>query len=236
VKTRIDKKRFGPWALVTGASSGIGKEFARQIAAWGINLVLVARRESLLDEVGQGLAKDFNVQYRTVVADLSQEGFIDKLAEATNDLNIGLVVSNAGTGNPGEFLKLDRQLLQATLRLSTMANLDITHHFGAKLAERRRGGLILVGAMGAENGVPYLANDGGAKACVYSLGEALHYEFKPRGVYVTILATGFTNTPVLEKLGSNPKTLPMKPLSVEQCVSEGLSGLLENRSRVVQAG
>ena len=134
MNTQIDKKRFGPWALVTGASSGIGREFARQLAASGLNVVLVARRESLLDEVGQGLAKDFNVQYRTVVADLSQEGFLDKPAEATNDLDIGLVVSNAGTGNPGEFLKLDRQLLQATLRLSTMAHLDITHHFGAKLA------------------------------------------------------------------------------------------------------
>src|SRR5713101_7173348 len=71
MRVALDKKRFGPWALVTGASSGIGKEFARQIAASGINVVLVARRESLLDEVGQGLAKDFNVQYRTVVADLS---------------------------------------------------------------------------------------------------------------------------------------------------------------------
>src|SRR5258708_19009125 len=68
MRVALDKKRFGPWALVTGASSGIGKEFARQIAASGINLVLVARRESLLDEVGQGLAKDFNVQYRTAGA------------------------------------------------------------------------------------------------------------------------------------------------------------------------
>src|SRR6202521_3098447 len=74
MRAALDKKRFGPWALVTGASSGIGKEFARQIAASGINVVLVARRESLLDEVGQGLAKGFNVQYRNVVADLSQEG------------------------------------------------------------------------------------------------------------------------------------------------------------------
>src|SRR6202049_3801131 len=83
MRAALDKKRFGPWALVTGASSGIGKEFGRQIAASGINVVLVARRESLLDEVGQGLAKDFSVRYRNVVADLSQDGFLDKLAEAT---------------------------------------------------------------------------------------------------------------------------------------------------------
>src|SRR5258707_9931083 len=127
MRVALDRKRFGPWALVTGASSGIGTEFARQIAASGINVVLVARRESLLDEVGQGLAKGFNVQYRNVVADLSHEGFLDKLAEATNDLDIGLVVSNAGTGNPGEFLKLDRQLHRTTLRVSAMAQLDITH-------------------------------------------------------------------------------------------------------------
>jgi NADP-dependent 3-hydroxy acid dehydrogenase YdfG len=67
MRAALDKKRFGPWALVTGASSGIGKEFARQIAASGINVVLVARRESLLDEVGQSLAKDFSVRYRNVV-------------------------------------------------------------------------------------------------------------------------------------------------------------------------
>ena len=233
MRVALDKKRFGPWALVTGASSGIGKEFARQIAASGINVVLVARRENLLDEVGQGLAKGFNVQYRNVVADLSQEGFLDKLAEATNDLDIGLVVSNAGTGNPGEFLKLDRQLHRTTLRVSTMAHLDITHHFGAKLVKRGRGGLMLAGAMGAEAGVPRMANDGAAKAYVHSLGEALHYEFKPRGVYVTVLAAGFTNTAVLEKFGLEPKTMPMKPMSVEQCVSEALGGLRKNRSKVI---
>jgi short-subunit dehydrogenase len=233
MRVALDKKRFGPWALVTGASSGIGKEFARQIAASGINVVLVARRENLLDEVGQGLANGFNVQYRNVVADLSEEGFLDKLAEATNDLDIGLVVSNAGTGNPGEFLKLDRQLHRTTLRVSTMAHLDITHHFGAKLVKRGRGGLMLAGAMGAEAGVPRMANDGAAKAYVHSLGEALHYEFKSRGVYVTVLAAGFTNTAVLEKFGLEPKTMPMKPMSVEQCVSEALGGLRKNHSKVI---
>jgi uncharacterized protein len=229
----LDKKRFGPWALVTGASSGIGKEFARQIAASGINIVLAARRGDLLREVGVEFSKRYGVEHRVVVLDVSRQDFIGQLASATDDLDIGLVVSNAGTGNPGEFLKLDRQLLQATLRLGTMAHLEIAHHFGAKLAKRRRGGLILTGAMGAENGVPYMANDGAAKAYVHSLGEALHYEFKPLGVYVTVLAAGFTNTAVLEKFGLDPKTMPMKPMSVEQCVSEGLSGLLKNRSRIV---
>ena len=233
MKTQIDKKRFGPWALVTGASSGIGKEFAQQIAASGIKVMLVARRNALLAELGRAISQEFDVQYRALGMDLSQEGFIAGLADATHDIDIGLVVSNAGTGNSGEFLKLDPQLLQKTLRLNTMAHLDIAHHFGAKLAERRRGGIILVGAMGAENGVPWMANDGGAKAYVHSLGEALHYEFEPLGVYVTVLAAGFTNRAVLEKFGLDPKNLPMTPLSVEQCVSEGLRGVLKNRSRIV---
>src|SRR6267154_641062 len=117
MKAALDKRQFGPWALVTGASSGIGKEFARQIAASGINVVLVARRDALLAELGRAISQEFDVQYRALAMDLSQEGFIAGLADATHDLDIGLVVSNAGTGNPGEFLKLDRQLLQATLRL-----------------------------------------------------------------------------------------------------------------------
>jgi len=233
MRAALDKKRFGPWALVTGASSGIGKEFARQIAASGIHVALVGRREPLLRTVGAECTRASGVQHRIIPLDLSEPDFLPVLADATRDLDMGLVVSNAGTGNPGEFLKHDRQLLHETLRLNTIAHLDITHHFGQKLGERRRGGIILVGALGAENGIPCMANDGGAKAYVHSLGEALHYEFKPLGVYVTVLAAGVTNTAVIDKFGLNPKTMPMKPMSVEQCVSEGLSGLLKNRSRVV---
>jgi len=187
----------------------------------------------LLKEVGVEFSKRYGVEHRVVVLDVSREDFIGRLASATNDLDIGLVVSNAGTGNPGEFLKHDRQLLRETVRLGAMAHLDIAHHFGAKLTERRRGGIVLAGAMGAENGVPLMANDGAAKAYVHSLGEALHFEFKPLGVCVTVLAAGFTDTAVIGKFGLDPKTMPMKPMSVEQCVSEALDGLRQNRSRVV---
>jgi uncharacterized protein len=122
------------------------------------------------------------------------------------------------------------------LRLNTMAHLDITHHFGVRLAKRRRGGLILVGAMSAENGIPGMANDGGAKAYAHSLGEALHYEFKPLGVYVTVLAAGVTNTAVLEKFALDPKTMPMKPMSVEQCVSEASAVWSKTAPESFQAG
>src|SRR5258708_34322034 len=109
----------------------------------------------------------------------------------------------------------------------------MTHDFGGNLARRRRGGIVLAGAMGAENGVPLMANDGAETAYVHSLGEALHYEFKPLGVCVTVLAAGFTDTAVLGKFGLDPKTMPLKPMSVEQCVSEALNGLRKNRSKVV---
>ena len=100
MRVALDKKRFGPWALVTGASSGIGKECARQIAASGINIVLVARREDLLKEVGVEVSRRYGVEHRVVVLDVSREDFIGQLVSATEDLDIGLVVSNAGTGNP----------------------------------------------------------------------------------------------------------------------------------------
>src|SRR5260370_552784 len=147
MRAALDKERFGPWALVTGASSGIGKEFARQIAASGINIVLVARREDLLKEVGVEFSKRFGVEHRVIVLDVSREDFIGRLASATDDLDIGLVVSNAGTGNPGEFLKLDRQLLQATLRLRTMADLNISHHCLAQLHKPGEGRCVSPSAM-----------------------------------------------------------------------------------------
>ena len=106
MKAALNKRQFGPWALVTGASSGIGKEFARQIAAAGINVVLVARREALLAELGRAISQDFDVQYRALAMDLSQEGFIAGLADATDDIDIGLVVSNAASASSRAGIRL----------------------------------------------------------------------------------------------------------------------------------
>jgi hypothetical protein len=233
MEARLDKGRFGPWALITGASSGIGREFARQVASSGINVVLVARREHLLEDVGRSLARDFGVEYRAVAADLSQAGFLENLAEATGDLDIGLVVSNAGTANPGEFLKRNRDELVGLLRLNAMAQLDIAHHFGRRLAKRRRGGIVLGGAMGAIDGIPYAANESGTKSFVQSFGEALHVELKPMGVHVTVLIVAPTQTAIIDKFGLDPKAMPMKPMTVEQCVFEGLAALQKNRSTIL---
>src|SRR6516165_1960122 len=116
MNTTFDKDRFGPWALITGASSGIGREFARQLAHAGINIALVARRLALLEEAGRLFEKDFGVKYRAIALDLSEEGFLQKLAEATADLDIGLVVSNAGNISPGAFLSKDQDELVSLLR------------------------------------------------------------------------------------------------------------------------
>jgi short-subunit dehydrogenase len=226
----IDRARFGPWAVVTGASSGIGREFARQLAANGINVVLIARRQALLAEAGRGFSTRYGVEHRVVALDLIEPGFLERIAGATDDLDIGLVVSNADTAMPGEFLSHDLDALQAVMSLNATATLEVTHHFGGRLARRGRGGMILVSAAGSLRGVPNMANDAATKAYVLALGRGLHREFARHGVTVSVLLPGMTDTPTLDKLGFQPGTSPLKPMTVEQCVAEGLAALAANRA------
>lgn len=228
--THVDKYKFGPWAIVTGASSGIGKEFARQLAASGLNIVLVARRLALLEEIGHELAKEFGIQYRAIGLDLTDEDCLERLEAATHDLDVGLVVSNAGTGVPGEFLRIEQDVLLQIVQLNVISHLKVTHYYGQRLAKRGHGGVILVSAMGASQGIPYMANDSATKAYVTSLGEALHVEFQKLGLNMTVILPGPTETPVLDKFGLDVASLPMKPMSVEQCVSEGLAAFNANRA------
>lgn len=225
----LSVRQYGPWAVVTGASSGIGRAMARQIAANGINVVLVARREQLLQEAAAELQREFGVTCRVVKADLSRSDALEGIFAATADLDVGLLASNAGTANPGEFLGQDLGELVQMLRLNTEAHLALAHHFGARLARRGRGGILLTGAMGATRAVPYVANDSASKAYVQTLGEGLNFELRPFGVNVSVLVVGPTQTAIIDKFGLDPATMPMKPMSAEQCAFEGLGALTRNR-------
>jgi short-subunit dehydrogenase len=229
----INAQQFGPWAVVTGASSGIGREFANQLAAAGINVVLVSRRLDMLRDVGAELAERHGVDYRALDVDLSEPGMLTPIAEATNDIDVGLLVSNAGLALPGPFLSSDLQAQRAVLRLNTAAHLGLSHHFGQRLARRGRGGIVLVSALGAVHGVPYMAHTAATKAYVTSLGAGLHGELAKHGVHVTVLHPGPTRTPVLAELGLDPDKLPIPPMAPDDCAREALRALQRNRANCI---
>lgn len=228
--TKIDVNRFGPWALVTGASSGLGREFARQLAANGLNVVLAARRQATLVEVGQELAQRYGVQYRAVRVDLADSDFLAGLAAGVDDLDVGLVVSNAGDMVLGEFLDGDRGALLAEARLNTTTHLELAHHFGRRMADRGRGGVLLVSSLAGVQGVPYIANYSAAKAYLLTLGEALHRELGDRGVGVTVLVPGAVDTPMMARFGADQTAMGRLAAPVRAVVSEGLAALRADRA------
>jgi uncharacterized protein len=228
--TPLDKQRFGPWALVTGASSGIGRAFAAQLAANGINLVLAARRLSTLEELGRELGRQHHIQHRSVRVDLAEPDFLTTLVDATDDLDLGLVVSNAGDMNLGEFLATSRDALLAELRVNAEAHLSLTHHFGRVLARRGRGGILLVSSVAGIQGVPYIANYSATKSYVLSLGEAVHRELSPRGVNVAVLVPGATATAMTARFGADKTPVGRLMMSADACASEGIAALAANRA------
>ena len=228
---RVDAARFGPWALVTGASSGIGREFARQLAANGLNLILAARRLPVIDEVGQELRDRFGIQYRGLRVDLAAPDFLGRVVEATDDLDVGLVVSNAGDMNLGELLGSTHDSLLRELRVNAEAHLSLTRHFGQRLAARGRGGILLVSSTAGLQPVPFSANYSATKSYVLVLGEAVHEELARKGVNVTVLVPGATDTPMLTRFGADRTPMRRLVMSVDSCVSEGLAALVANRPR-----
>jgi uncharacterized protein len=226
---QLDQRRFGPWALVTGASSGIGREFARQLGANGINLILVARRLSALNEIGHDLTTRYGIQLRCLPVDLAAPDFLDHIVEATDEVDIGLVVSNAGDMVLGEFLDSSQDELLQEMRLNAEAHLALTRHFGQRLVTRGRGGILLVSSLAGLQPVPYVANYAATKSYVLTLGEAVHHELAPKGVSVTVLVPGATDTPMLTRFGAEQTPMRRLIMSVEACVSDGLSALVANR-------
>jgi short-subunit dehydrogenase len=227
--TRIDSLRFGPWALVTGASSGIGEALARQLAASGLNLVLVARRGPLLERVGQDLRSRFGVDYRVVALDLTSDDVLTPIRAATDDLEVGLLISNAGGPLPGPFLGLSDDTVLGQVRLDVHTPLQLIRHFVPAMAARGRGGLILVSAMGATSGLPLVATTSAGKSFVDSLGRSLHGEFAELGLHTTVLIVGPTDTRVIDMLGLERGRMPIKPQSAEATAAEALAALVANR-------
>src|SRR5262245_58764944 len=134
MKTFIE--RFGPWALVTGASSGIGEAFTRRLAELGVNLVLVARREERLRKLADDLQGRHSIETRIVPADLADDDFLPLMQQRTADIDVGLLVSNAGIGTTGGFLDNDLGSELAMLYVNNRAPLLLTHHFGRLMRER----------------------------------------------------------------------------------------------------
>jgi uncharacterized protein len=230
---RIDPGRFGPWALVTGASSGIGREFARQLAANGLHLILVARRAPILHEVAQHLTAEYGVECDTVSVDLASPDYLAPIAEAAQRRDVGLVISNAGDMLLGELLDSSPEALLGELRVNAASHLGLTRHFGQRLVARGRGGILLVSSLAGLQPVPFIANYSAAKAYTLALGEAVHRELAPKGVHVTVLVPGATDTPMLSRFGADQTPMRRLVMSVEACVSDGLAALSANRPRRV---
>lgn len=182
--------RYGPWAVVTGASSGIGRAVARELAANGLDLVLVARREDELTKLAAELSDEFSAKTRILSADLAHASGLAAVEAGTRDLDVGLLVASAGFGTAGAFLHADLAVEESMLDVNCRAVLRLSHSFGQRLAQRGRGGLILFGSLVGFQGAPRAAHYAATKAYVQTFAEALHIELAPLGVDVLASAPG----------------------------------------------
>jgi short-subunit dehydrogenase len=200
LRTKL-KTEYGRWAVVTGASSGIGRESALQLAEAGLNLVLVARRRNALEQLADQLKTQHAIEIQIIPADLAAEAGIEAVKQATKDLDVGLLFAAAGYGTTGSFLDNPIQQELDMLNLNVRALLVLSWHFGRRFAERGRGGIVLVSSIVGFQGMPNSANYAATKAYVQSLGEALNIELAPFGVDVLTSAPGPTNSGFAERAG-----------------------------------
>lgn len=189
--------RYGPWAVVAGASEGVGASVARLLGSRGVRVVLVSRRQGALDDVAATVA----TETRTVVLDLSEAAADAALADATSDLEVGLLVYNAGA-DPHASRLFDQSLdaWAALVRRNVDTVLGVTYRFGRAMAERGRGGIVLVTSGAAWAGGDRLAAYSASKAFDLTLGESLWAELRPRGVDVLSMVLGPTDTPAFRKV------------------------------------
>ncbi len=220
------REKYGPWALVTGGSAGIGEAFAWILAERGINLILVARnRERLEQKAAEIQTQNPTILIRTHQADLSLSGTDDALIQATANLEIGLVIPNAAMETNGSFLKNNFQDEARLIQLNITAPAQLAHHYGRLMSQRGHGGILFVSSIAGYGPTPYLANYGASKAYIISLGESLHYELKPHGIDILVLSPGLTDTPLATNSGIAWEKLYIPYMDADTTALIGLKAL-----------
>ncbi|QIA64994.1 SDR family NAD(P)-dependent oxidoreductase [Vibrio astriarenae] len=217
------KQKYGGWALVTGATSGIGEQLAKQLAADGMNLVLVARREKELKEYAQSLAFEYSIETDVIVADLATQEGIDKVK--TNKRDIGLMALSAGLETNGAFEKLNLDSERRMLEVNVSSTMELSHHFSKAMVKRGKGAILLVASMFGQMASPYFSTYAGSKAFVIGFGQSLFGELKPKGVDVSILSPGLTKTPMAVNTGVNWSKVPMAAKTPEKVAKVALQGI-----------
>ncbi|HKX33462.1 MAG TPA: SDR family oxidoreductase [Blastocatellia bacterium] len=221
----------GKYALVTGASYGIGEAFARKLASEGTHLILTARSIERLQSLAYQLQTDYGVNVTVVEADLAQPAAPEQLFNETErrGLQVDLLINNAGFGAVGDFadLPLARQLEMVQVNVSALTAL--THLYLQPMIERRRGAIIQVASTAAFQGIPYMALYAATKAFVLSLSEGLWGECREYGVRVVALCPGPTKTHFQEVAGTAHRRNPQKMQTPEEVVEAGLKALTRGR-------
>ena len=210
------------WVLVTGASSGFGEEFARQYAAQGHSLVLVARRLDRLQKLAETLREQYHVNVVVEQVDLSQVAAIVQLHERLRErgITVDILINNAGHGLQGPFLDCQMDAALEMVQLDIASLTAVTHVFAQDMRKRRRGKILLIASLLAYYGVDNFAVYAASKAYVLRLGEALHRELQSKGLRMTVLCPGPVVTEFQERAGVTSEDLPKILLQSPEQVAE----------------
>ncbi|BBH53126.1 SDR family NAD(P)-dependent oxidoreductase [Fluviispira sanaruensis] len=184
------QKKYGPWALVTGASDGIGRALAIEIAKVGLNLIIVGRNNERLEKLGSEIQKKFNVIVKIIAIDLAKNESNKALISQINQYEIGLFAAIAGFGTSGDFFKGKIQDELEMIDVNCRSVVEQTYYFANRFVTQKRGGIILMGSLVGFQGVPYSANYAATKAFIQNFAEGLHFELKQFGVDVLSSAPG----------------------------------------------
>ncbi|SEG88893.1 hypothetical protein SAMN04489712_122102 [Thermomonospora echinospora] len=223
----LDRGVYGPWAVIAGGSEGVGAAFADELAAAGINLVLIARKPGPLQETADR-AREHGVEVRTVAADLLDPQTFDAIRRASDDVEVGLLIFNAGANTYGaEFVEGDLERFQQVIDLNITSQLLMSRHFGARLKKRGKGGIVLVGSLSGYLGQPDIGVYAASKAFGRIFAEGLWLELKPHGVHVLELVLGVTRTPAMERAGLRLDLPGLNVAEPEDVAREGLDHLAD---------